>query len=136
MEPVRRPAELLFVVVLTWIVAIADLVAGAATLWLSMDMGAVQADVTQSDLRAYGILLLAMGLLTVALALGLAAGSQISRALISLLMLARIATAVLAYVHVGDAAQWQALAQGVAALVILLILWTPRSHHYFRLVRA
>ncbi|WP_296666023.1 hypothetical protein [Demequina sp.] len=129
---VRRPAGVTFVVVLTWIVAFVDLVGGAALLWLSLNMDRVTVDIGASDLRAYGISLLAIGLLTVAMALGLAAGTQLSRVIVMILMILRIAGAIYAYVEFGDLVRWQSIGQGVAAALVIAILFTPRASAFFR----
>ncbi len=131
-ETVRRPAGVTFVVALTWIVAIVDLIGGSALVWLSLNMDRVQVDVTASDLRAYGIGILALGLFTASIALGLAAGSQVSRFIIIVLMALRIAAAVYAYVTLGDLVRWQSIGQGGAALLVVVILLTPHANRFFR----
>lgn len=131
-QSVTRPAGVTFVVVLTWIVALVDLLGGAALVWLSLHISQAQVDIAASDLRVYGVTLLALGLVTAAVALGLAAGSQLSRFAVTILMLVRIAAAIYAFVTLGDLVQWQALGQSGAALVILIMLFTPRAHAYFR----
>ncbi|WP_062529022.1 hypothetical protein [Demequina rhizosphaerae] len=127
-----RPPGVTFVVILTWVAAIGDLVTGAALVWLSLNMGGVDIALTASELRAYAFVLLAVGLLTSAFALGIAAGSQVSRVIVMIIMAARLAGGIYAYSVLGELVKWQALGQVVGSLLIVLALSTPRAFAYFR----
>ncbi|WP_062384949.1 hypothetical protein [Demequina iriomotensis] len=131
-ETARRPAGVTFVVILTWVAAITDLVTGAAFVWLSLNLEGVDIALTESELRGYGFALLATGLLAAAFALGLAAGSQLSRVLVMLLMAGRIAAAIYASSVLGDLVRWQALGQGVGSALVIAALATPSAFAYFR----
>ncbi len=127
----RRPAGVTFVVVLTWLSALVDMIGGGVLVWLSFSAGDLDVDVTAQQLQIYGGTLLGVGLVTAAVALGLAAGSQVSRVLIYVLMLARIAAAVYALRTLDELAHWQAIGQIVGAGLIVLMLSTPRASAFF-----
>ncbi len=131
-SPVRRPAGVTFVVILTWLSALLDLVGGGVLVWVSFSADVAETGVTDQELRIYGGTLLAVGLLTAAVALGLAAGSQLSRVLVYVLMLARVAVAAYALATIGDLTRWQAIGQIVGAVLIMLMLSTPRASAFFR----
>lgn len=131
-SPSHRPAGVTFVVILTWLSAMLDLVGGGMLLWLSLGADALDADVTDQQLQIYGGALLGIGLITAAVALGLAAGSQASRVLVFVLMLARIAAAGYAMATLGDLTTWQAIGQVVGAVLIIAMLSTPRASAFFR----
>jgi hypothetical protein len=131
-ESVGRPPGVTFAVILTWVAAIGDLVTGAALVWLSLNLGGVDVPLSESDLRAYAFVLLAVGLLTAAFALGVAAGAQVSRIVVMLLMAGRIAGGLYAYSVLDDLMRWQAVGQVAGSLLIILALSTPRAFAYFR----
>ena len=133
---VRRPAGVTFVVILTWLSALLDIVGGGVLVWLSFSSDSIDVDVTTQQLQIYGGALLGVGLLTAAVALGLAAGSQFSRVLVYILMLARIAAAGYALAQLGDLTTWQAIGQMVGAALIILMISTPRASAFFRGPRA
>lgn len=132
----KRPAGVTFVVILTWLSALLDLIGGAVLVWLSFSADSIDADVTEQQLQIYGGSLLGIGLVTAAVALGVAAGSQFSRVLVYLLMLGRIAVAGYALATLGDLTRWQAIGQIVGAALIILMLSTPRASAFFRAPRA
>ena len=119
-------------VILAWLSAVLDLVGGGMLLWLSFGTETLDVDVTQQQLQLYGGALLGIGLVTAAVALGLAAGSQVSRVLVFLLMLARIAAAGYALATLGDLTRWQAIGQLVGAVLIIAMLSTPRASAFYR----
>ncbi|WP_062522888.1 hypothetical protein [Demequina silvatica] len=127
-----RPPGVTFGVILTWAAALGDLVTGAALLWLSLNMAGVDLALTESELRAYAFILLAVGLVTAALALGLSAGSQLSRILVMLVMAGRIAGGVYSFAVLGELVKWQAFGQVIGSTLIILALATPRAFAYFR----
>ncbi|MDN4483736.1 hypothetical protein [Demequina lignilytica] len=133
---VKRPAGVTFVVILTWLSALLDLVGGAMLVWLSFSTEPIDVDVTERQLQIYGGSLLGLALVTAAVALGLAAGSQLSRVVVYLLMLARIVVAGYALATLGDLTRWQAIGQIVGAALIILMLSTPRASAFFRGPRA
>lgn len=133
-ERVRRPWGVTFVVVLTWIAALVDLAAGLAFLWerfrpADLDLGVA---LDPDQLWIYATAAILMGLLTAAIALGLAAGSQLSRVLVLLLMALRIAGAIYVYGQHGAEARSAALGEGAIALAVILMLASPRASAYFR----
>ncbi|SEJ49647.1 hypothetical protein [Demequina mangrovi] len=131
-ETKRRPAGVTFVVILTWVAAVTDLVTGGAFVWLSLHMSGVDLALTDTELRGYGFALLAAGLLAAAFALGVAAGSQLSRVLVMLLMVGRIAGAVYATSVLGELVRWQVVGQILGSVLIIVALSTPSAFAYFR----
>ncbi|WP_062516904.1 hypothetical protein [Demequina gelatinilytica] len=131
-DTVGRPAGVTFAVILTWVAAVTDLVTGAAFVWLSLHMQRASIPLTESETRGYGFALLASGLLAAAFALGIGAGSQLSRVLVMLLMAGRIAGAVYATSVLGELVRWQVPGQLLGSVLVIVALATPRAFAYFR----
>ncbi|WP_062287267.1 hypothetical protein [Demequina phytophila] len=131
-----RPGSVTLVSALTWIVAILDLVGGAAMLWLYYNPDSVSGDIESGDLLWYGLTTLVVGALTAAVAAGLAMGSQGARVLVIIVMVVRIAAAAYALGQVGGAVVWQAAFEVILAFLVIALLSTRRASAWFRGTRV
>lgn len=127
----KRPAGVSVVVALVWFTAALDLFSGAVITWLSFGVDADREGVNSGYMLTYGISVLLIGLLAAAVALGLAAGSRVSRIAVLVLMGLRVVAAGYALWGVPDVSMWQVAGQVLGALLIITLLVTPRANAYF-----
>jgi len=128
----QRPGTVTFVAFLTWLVAILDLLAGGVLLWASYNLDGVDTTLSEGDLRLYGLVTLAFGLLTAAVASGLNRGSQLARVIVIAVMALRLVVGGLVLISLGDLASWPAIIDLAISLVVILILTTRRASAFFR----
>lgn len=129
----RRPVGVAIVVGLTWLVAFLDIAAGAFLFFLSFQEDTIaEAGITAGDVRAYAILIALVGLLTAAVAIGLGAGSNLSRVVVIALMVVRIGGGIWALAGIGDMTTWSALYEIGLGLLVIAMLSTRSASDYFR----
>lgn len=128
----QRPGTVTFVAFLTWLVAILDLLAGAALLWASFNLDGADTSLTEGEVRIYAITTLAIGALTAAVASGLNRGSQFARVIVIGVMAIRIVVGGLVLISLGEFTSWPALIDLAISLVVILILTTRRASAFFR----
>jgi hypothetical protein len=128
---VRRPGGVVFVIVLTWLVAFLTMVSGfLAIAGESARVAGIRLDTGTTP--AMGWVEIGFGIITVLVALGLAARSDVARLLVTVLMVVRIAGAVWIGFHDAGQGGWLASAlTGGFALLILLLLWNAQADAYF-----
>ena len=133
LAPRRRPGGITFVLVLVWIAAIADLIAGIVLLLMSFDDARfANAPVTAEVVRYYGLIALVVGLLTVMVALGLANGSQFARVFTVIVMTLRLLNAAWALIAIRYVTLWPAVVDLVLAVLIIAMLTNRSASDYFR----
>jgi len=131
--PHRRPGGITFVVILTWIAAIVDLVGGIVLLLLSFDTSLfTDTEVSPTLVRYYGLIALVLGLLTVLVALGLGKGSQFSRVFTILVMAVRLLNAAWALIAIRYVTLWPAVFDLAIAIIIIALLTNRSASDYFR----
>lgn len=128
----RRPGTVTAVVVLTWLTAALDLIAGATLLAFVGDRTYQDAMGLDEDaLRAYAIGTLVMGALVALVAYVLAKGSRLARVLVSALMVVRIALHMFGIIAVGTTALFEGIIGVVFAVLVLVLLWNERANAWF-----
>ena len=132
MTPTReRPGSVTFVVFLTWLFAMSNIVFGA--LFLMGRLGPeLIAGVSQSQLTLYAWTLIGLGILAAFTASGLASGARFARWIVVFLMVVRIASDVWAYATVADFPLWQGIVHATWALIIIAMVSTRRAVQFFR----
>jgi len=129
---VKRPGNVTLVIVFTWIVAISNLLAAAYLL-----IGSFRAafdwdlDLSGSQLLITGIIALLLGLLAVSVALGLARGLNVARAIVISLMVIEIVAAVWVLIFYPPILLGPALWHIVWALLVIALLTTRRASEFF-----
>lgn len=134
--PVRRPFGVTIVVLLTWLSALGDFVAGAVLLGgagshsMRHDLG-----LTETEMRWSGGAAIVLGLVTVMVALGLGRGARWARFLVAVLMLTHIVGAVWAITQLDWDEQrssgLSAVGQIVVSLLILMLLFGRKGDRFF-----
>lgn len=117
----KLPLGISIITILMFIGAILDIAAGV---FLLIETGAVAeaADVNESTITGYAIVLLVIGVVMGLLALGLRSGSNAVRLLIGVVMALRVIASVYAVIAL-PASRFEGLVTGVIAIVILYFLY-------------
>jgi hypothetical protein len=128
-QSVRRPASVTVVVVLTWFAAVVSIAGGVVALLLSAEELAA-ADIAEASANVYGWTSIVIGAAAALLAIGLGSGSSLARALVSLLMVARMGVGLWAIISLPEG-----IVAGVItialALIVLFLLWNGKAGDYF-----
>jgi hypothetical protein len=128
-QSVRRPASVTVVVVLTWFAAVVSIAGGVVALLLSAEELAA-ADIAEASANVYGWTSIVIGAAAALLAIGLGSGSSLARALVSLLMVARMGVGLWAIISLPEG-----IVAGVItialALIVLFLLWNGKASDYF-----
>lgn len=131
--PRHRPAGVTFVLVLAWLAAMADLVAGLWLLLISFDKALFDgAPVTASLVRYWALVALLVGVLTALVAWALGRGSQFARVLTIVVMVFRLANALWALVAIQFVTLWPAVFDAAVALLVIVFLSNRAASDYFR----
>jgi len=129
----QRPAGVAFVIVLAWLAAFADLVAGVWLLIVSFDDSQFDDTLVGADVvRYWALVALLVGVLTALVASALTRGSQFARVLTIVVMALRLANAVWALVAIQYLTLWPAVVDAVLALLIIVFLTNRGASDYFR----
>ncbi len=129
--PAPRPAGVTLVVVLTWIAAILAVLAGVLLL-LASDSVLQEADIAESTATTYGWIEIGWGVVAALVAIGLGNGNNFSRLLATVLMVLRLGGSIFAAVVLsGHNGFWSAVASGVIALLVLVLLWNNKANMFF-----
>lgn len=133
---VERPGTVTLVIVLMWIAAILEIIFGALAIVGSRNEpfreGAATSDpgLTQSALIWVGIVTIALGVLTILLAMGLAGGSNTVRVIVTVLIVLQMAADLFELSRSHD--PWPNIIGIIFWLIILALLWTSRASAFFR----
>jgi hypothetical protein len=127
--PAARPGTVTFVVVLTWISAFLAIIGGILALTAS-DEVLIEAGISSSSATTYGIVDIVLGVLIAFVAIGLAGGNNLSRFLITALMVLRIAVGIWAIVALPNGAVTGVLVVAFA-LLIIVFLWNAKASSFF-----
>lgn len=129
-----RPGGVTLVIILMWINAILEIIAGVLTMIASGDLQyRVEYDQTQTVLLWIGIVAIAFGVITIVLAMGLASGSNAARVVVTILIVLQIladAWELAARAH--GSFPWISILGILFWLIILGLLWTSRASAFFR----
>lgn len=123
----RRPVAVTTAVVLVALSGGSNVVLGLLLLLSRYDVSA--ADVLTVSLLGVGTVL--FGLLTLAIASGIARGSALSRLLLTIYLAVQFVLHVVTIIA-SDAWDWTASVQILIEIVLVLLLWTPPGARHFR----
>ncbi len=129
----RRPFSVTVAVVLTWISAIGSLLGGILFIVIARDPAELRTlGITSTTAWTAAVIGLVLGLVTAAVANGLSSGRRFSRFLVTLLMLARIASSFWNLAEFGSGQLFNSIASILAAAIVLFLLWNLRARRFFR----
>lgn len=126
-----RPIGVTVVVVLTWAIAAFSVISGLVLLTAdARDL--LSAGVSKDTANAYGLFEIAFGFVVALVAVGLANGNNLSRFLVTALMIARLIASVwAAFALFGEPHFWAAAGIGALALVVLFLLYRSQANRFF-----
>ncbi len=128
-QSVRRPASVTVVVVLTWFAAVVSITSGVVALLLSGEELAA-ADISDASANVYGWTSVVIGVAAILIAVGLSGGSNLARALVSLLMVVRMGVGLWALISLPEGVV-AGMVTIVLALLVLFLLWNGKANDYF-----
>jgi hypothetical protein len=130
--PAPRPASVVIVMVLTWIVAILTVISGVLLLTASGE-ALRELSISTSDATLYGWIDIVLGVIIALVAIGLGSGNNFSRFLVSALMVLRLIVMGWAvFVLFGHPGFWYAAIAAALAVLILAMLWSSKASAFFR----
>jgi hypothetical protein len=128
----NRPGTVTIVVVLTWLVAILNIVWGIVLLFNVDDLSTLaEYNADAQAARIWAIVLILFGLIVGAVASSLGKGSQFARFLVSLLMIFRIIADVFFLAQYGSVFLGGTVAAILFAFLVLIMLWTAKASRFF-----
>jgi len=136
---VSRPGSVTVVVVLTWISAVLEIIAGVMLLVLA---GVAKADgatdVSFGTVLLFGIVVLLIGVITAAVASRLGKGGNGARMIITVLEVLQVAGAITALITLARSVTLdsspvvsQSIATIIIGVLILVLLWNQRANEFF-----
>lgn len=133
----QRPTSVTVVVVLVWVSAFLDLAGGVLLLILSAQDSALgEIGATSGESIGSGIGQLITGTVLALVAASLGRGSAVTRAVVTLVMVLRIALGVWLLVAFGTHQAVEALATIAVAATALALLWNATAKDFFDPVAA
>lgn len=125
--PARRPVLVTLAVVLVAISGLSNTTVGVLLLLSRYDVPVDE--VLTVSLLGVGVVL--FGLLTLAIASGIARGSRLSRLLLTLYLVAQVVLHVIVVIT-NDTWDVAGIVQIVVAAGLVTLVWSPRGSQYFR----
>jgi hypothetical protein len=126
-----RPARVTFIAVLVWLQAFFDLLGGIGLLVFQNDAELRAQFGGSTGVIVTGVVLIALGLITFAIAGGLLRGSGTARAIVTIVQLISIASVIYAAI-VFPAQLTSAAISAAISLIVIVMLWSGRAGDFFR----
>ena len=117
-----RPTGVTVVAVLAWISGIVNIIAGILLL-----IAALMAP----DALWYGLIQLALGIMTIIVGVGLMRGNSNARVVMTVVFVLNLISAVFV-VFFQQAQVWSGVVSGILVLIGLVLLWTRPANEFFR----
>jgi hypothetical protein len=117
-----RPTGVTVVAVLAWISGIVNIIAGILLL-----IAALMAP----DALWYGLVQLALGIVTIIVGVGLMRGNSNARVVMTVVFVLNLISAVFV-VFFQQAQVWSGVVSGILVLIGLVLLWTRPANEFFR----
>lgn len=132
MTPAPRPTSVTIVIVLIWIGAILDIIGGIMLFFFADESAQyVNVGTGESEVKTYGLVLIAIGLFMAFLAWRLGSGGSLMRFLVSLVMILRIMAGVWLIIRVGPGHATEAVVTVTIAAITLYLLWNHKADRFF-----
>ena len=117
-----RPGGVTLVAVLAWISGAVNIIAGILLL-----IAAIMAP----DALWFGIVQLALGIITIIVSIGLLRGSNGARLVVTVVFVLDLISALFV-IFFQQAQIWSGIVSGVVVVIGLVLLWTRRANEFFR----
>jgi len=117
-----RPGGVTVVAVIAWITGAINIIAGILLMF---------AAIMAPEALWFGLIQLALGIITIVVSLGLFRGRNVARVVVTIVFVLNLISAV--FVIFAQQAQiWSGIASGVLALIGIILLYTARANEFFR----
>lgn len=127
------PTTVTIVVVLTWISAVLDVIAGASLVALAGDNDVLKSlDATSSTATTLGIGFIVLGVVTAFVAWRLGRGGKLARILVSIIAVINLVAGIYSAFALGTHNLAEGATDALIALVTLALLWNNKANQYFR----
>lgn len=117
-----RPGGVTLVAIIAWIAGAVNIIAG-----ILMLIAALMAP----DALWFGLIHLLLGVITIAVAIGLMRGNSTARVLLTVVFVLDLIWAVFV-IFFQQAQIWSGVVSGILVLIGLVLLWTGRANEFFR----
>ncbi|TQJ32114.1 hypothetical protein [Microbacterium sp. SLBN-146] len=129
----NRPGGVTLVAVLAWISGVLNVLGG---ILLLIGVGAGETTVDGMDVgggvgAAAAWISIIIGILTIAVGLGLLRGANIARIIAAIVFILNVISAVYLLVTQG-VGNWTAIISGILAVIALILLFSPKANAFFR----
>jgi hypothetical protein len=128
---IDRPGGVTFIAVLTWISGALDILGGTILLFQTSIAATVEQFGGQSQLIASAIFTIIIGVVVMAVAGGLLRGSPTARIVVTIFQVLSILSSIFLAIAYPPGAIGEYVSIAIS-LIVLLILWSPRSNTFFR----
>lgn len=129
----KRPGGVTLVAVLAWISGVLN-VLGGIILLIGLGAGGTTVDGVAVDGgvgAAAAWISIVIGILTIAVGLGLLRGANIARIIAAIVFVLNVISSVYTLIAHG-VGNWTAIISGALALVALILLFSPKANEFFR----
>jgi hypothetical protein len=117
-----RPGGDTLVAVIAWITGAINIIAGVLLIF---------AAIMAPDALWFGLIQLALGIITIVVSVGLFRGRSVARVVVTIVFVLNLISAV--FVIFAQQAQiWSGIASGLLALIGIILLYTTRANEFFR----
>jgi uncharacterized membrane protein len=117
-----RPGGVTLVAVLAWISGAVNIIAGGLMLFAS---------IMAPDALWFGLIQLALGIITIVVSIGLLRGSQGARLVVTLVFVLNLISALFV-IFFQQAQVWSGVVSGIVVVIGLVLLWTRPANEFFR----
>ncbi|HYI50551.1 MAG TPA: hypothetical protein VEX42_03170 [Microbacterium sp.] len=117
-----RPGGVTLVAVLAWISGAVNIIAGSLMVFAS---------IMAPDALWFGLIQLALGIITIVVSIGLLRGSQGARLVVTLVFVLNLISALFV-IFFQQAQVWSGVVSGIVVVIGLVLLWTRPANEFFR----
>lgn len=119
--PATRPAGVTVVAVIAWISGAINIIAGILLLFAAL---------MAPDALWFGLIQLVLGIITIAVSLGLFRGSSGARTVVAIVFVLNLISALFV-IFTQQAQVWSGIASGLLALIGIVLLYTRAANDFF-----
>jgi len=116
-----RPGGVTLVAVIAWISGAINIIAGILLMF---------AAIMAPEALWFGLIQLALGIITIVVSLGLFRGRNVARIIVTVIFVLNLISAVFV-IFFQQAQIWSGIASGILVLIGIVLLWTRRANEFF-----
>ncbi len=117
-----RPGGVTLVAVIAWISGAVNIIAGVLLL---------VASIMAPDALWFGLIQLALGIITIVVSIGLLRGNERARIVVTIVFVLNLISALFV-IFFQQAQVWSGVVSGILVVIGLVLLWTRQANEFFR----